>query len=70
MIEDDLDAIEKEMLEDLKKPRGRRILVCPVCGSTEVTYYMGLKTGYQYECNSCNYVGALVLEMEVHDGEN
>lgn len=43
MIEDDLDAIEKDMLEDLKKPKGRRILVCPVCGSTEVTYYMGLK---------------------------
>ena len=64
MTEDDLDAIEKEMLEELKKPRGRRILVCPVCGSTEVIYYMGLKMGYQYQCKICNYVGALVLEKE------
>ncbi len=62
--EEDIDAVEKEMLEDLKRTHGRRILVCPVCGSIEITYYMGLKTGYQYQCKSCNYVGALVLEME------
>ena len=66
MTEDDIDAIEKEMLEEMKRPRGRRILICPVCGSTEVTYYMGLKTGYQYQCKSCNYVGALVLEQDVN----
>ncbi len=49
MTEDDLDykydieAIEKEMMEELKKPPGKRILVCPVCGSSDVTYYLGLK---------------------------
>ncbi|NJD78442.1 MAG: transposase [Candidatus Methanoperedens sp.] len=64
MIEDDIEALEKEMLEELKRPQGRQILVCPVCGSTEVTYYMGLKTGYKYQCKSCNYVGPLVLEKE------
>ncbi len=69
MIEDDLtedyfDALEKEMLEEKKVPRGKRILVCPVCGSTEISYYLGLKTGYQYQCKHCDYVGALVLEME------
>jgi len=40
------------MLEELKRPHGRRILVCPVCGSTDVTYYMGLKIGYQYQCKT------------------
>lgn len=64
MTEADIDAIEKEILEDMKRPRGPSILVCPVCGSTEITYYMGLKTGYQYQCKNCNYVGALVLEKE------
>lgn len=53
------------MLEELKKPPGRRILVCPTCGSHDVTYYMGLKMGYQYQCKSCNYVGALVLEEDI-----
>jgi hypothetical protein len=33
MTEDDIEAIEKEMLEELKSPHGRGILVCPVCGS-------------------------------------
>ena len=65
MTQDDIDTLEKEMVEELKKPKGRRVLVCPVCGSTEVTYYMGLKTGYQYQCKSCNYVGALVLEKDI-----
>ena len=65
MTEDEIDALEKEMVEELKKPKGRRVLVCPVCGSTEVTYYMGLKTGYQYQCKSCSYVGALVLEKDI-----
>ncbi|MBU4220413.1 MAG: hypothetical protein KKA10_02125 [Euryarchaeota archaeon] len=65
MTDDELDEIEKEILEELKKPKGKRIQVCPVCGSNEVTYYMGLKTGYQYQCKSCNYVGALVLENDI-----
>lgn len=65
MTEDDIEAIEQEMLEELKRPHGRRILVCPVCGSTDVTYYMGLKMGYQYQCKSCNYVGALILEADI-----
>lgn len=43
MTEDDIEAIEKEMREELKRPHGRRILVCPVCGSTDVTYYMAEK---------------------------
>ncbi|MDO8727868.1 MAG: hypothetical protein Q7J35_17590 [Candidatus Methanoperedens sp.] len=64
LTEDDFDALEKEMLENKKVPRGKRILVCPICGSTEISYYLGLKTGYQYQCKHCNYVGALVLEME------
>jgi len=63
--EDDIESIEKMMLEELKKPPGRKILVCPVCGSNDVTYYMGLKMGYQYQCKSCNYVGALILEEDV-----
>lgn len=45
LTDDDFDALEKEMLEEKKAPRGKRVLVCPVCGSAEISYYQGLKTG-------------------------
>ncbi len=37
--------------------------VCPKCGSSNITLYMGGKFG-KYECKNCGYIGALVIEKE------
>lgn len=39
-----------------------KILVCPVCNSTEVEYDAGGYTG-KYYCKRCGYVGSYVMEM-------
>ncbi len=39
-----------------------RILVCPMCGSTDVKLDVGGYTG-KYACKKCGYVGSLILEM-------
>ncbi len=40
----------------------RRILVCPVCKSTDVELDTGGVSG-KYFCKSCGYIGSYVLEM-------
>lgn len=40
----------------------KRILVCPVCKSTEVEPDTGGYTG-KYYCKNCGYVGSYILEM-------
>ncbi|RLI79086.1 TFIIB-type zinc ribbon-containing protein [Archaeoglobales archaeon] len=40
----------------------RRILVCPVCKSTEIELDAGGYTG-KYYCKNCGYVGSFILEM-------
>ncbi len=39
-----------------------RILVCPVCKSTEIDLDAGGYTG-KYYCKNCGYIGSYVLEM-------
>jgi len=52
------------------KPRGeekkkkKKVLRCPHCGSDDITYELGLITGYKYHCKKCQYVGVLVVEDE------
>ena len=48
-----------------KKVRKETVLRCPQCGSTDVTYELGLITGYKYHCKKCQYVGALVIQDEM-----
>lgn len=48
-----------------KKARKETVLRCPQCGSTDVTYELGLITGYKYHCKNCQYVGALVIQDEM-----
>ena len=36
-------------------------LICPVCKSEEINFYMGGQFG-KYECKDCGYVGVIVLE--------
>ncbi len=40
----------------------KRILVCPVCKSTEIELDAGGYTG-KYYCKNCGYVGSYILEM-------
>ncbi len=40
----------------------RRILVCPVCKSTEIELDAGGYTG-KYYCKNCGYIGSYILEM-------
>jgi transposase-like protein len=48
--------------EEEKKNHSMQVLICPVCNSSNVTYYLGGELGYQYRCNDCGYIGAFVLE--------
>lgn len=43
------------------------IRVCPECGSDDLYPETGFISGYQYHCNNCGYVGALVLEKDLDD---
>ncbi len=40
----------------------KKILVCPVCKSTEITLDTGGITG-KYMCKNCGYIGSVVLEL-------
>ena len=40
----------------------KRLLVCPVCKSTEIELDAGGYTG-KYFCKKCGYTGSFVLEM-------
>ncbi|MCD6493971.1 MAG: TFIIB-type zinc ribbon-containing protein [Archaeoglobaceae archaeon] len=39
-----------------------KLLVCPVCKSTEIEFDAGGYTG-KYFCKNCGYVGSFVIEM-------
>lgn len=50
-----------------RRHRGRRILVCPQCNSSQIVQANASITGAVYRCQKCDYLGALVLEIEVDD---
>ncbi len=58
---DDVEKIEELIKEEEKKSHSMH-LICPVCNSRNVTYYIGGELGYQYRCKDCGYIGALVIE--------
>ncbi len=60
--EDNIDKLEEMILEEEKKDHSKKVLICPECDSTDVTYFLGGNIGYLYECKKCEYVGALVIE--------
>ncbi|HTT15441.1 MAG TPA: hypothetical protein VMG81_06685 [Thermoplasmata archaeon] len=47
--------------------RGKRILLCPQCRSSQITPVAGMIMGQVYHCQKCDYVGSLVFEAEVAD---
>ncbi|MGD0056723.1 MAG: TFIIB-type zinc ribbon-containing protein [Methanomassiliicoccales archaeon] len=48
---------------------GRKVLVCPECGSPDLYYEAGLLTGYKYHCKRCDYIGAFVIEKDMDEIE-
>jgi len=64
-------AVENEplQLEVESGFSGRRVLVCPVCGSTEIVVanVAGLMPTL-YRCLRCGYIGRIVLEVELPAG--
>ncbi|HTT73898.1 MAG TPA: hypothetical protein VMG99_07140 [Thermoplasmata archaeon] len=45
--------------------RGKRLLLCPRCGSPEIALVGGMIIGQVYHCPKCDYLGSLVFEAEV-----
>ncbi|HYA57157.1 MAG TPA: hypothetical protein VEH57_01655 [Thermoplasmata archaeon] len=43
------------------------MLVCPKCGSEKVALIAGSIVGQVYHCGKCDYVGSLVLEVDIDD---
>jgi len=39
-----------------------RVLVCPICASTEIELDTGGYTG-KYYCKKCGYVGSFIIEL-------
>lgn len=59
---EEINKLEEMILEEGKKSRPVTVLLCPVCGSSNVTYHLGGQIGYMYQCKDCGYVGALIIE--------
>ena len=60
--DEDLEKLDEMIREEEKKSPAKKVLVCPVCNSTDVVYYIGGELGYQYRCKNCGYIGAFILE--------
>ncbi|MFY9717654.1 MAG: hypothetical protein WAK40_06960 [Thermoplasmata archaeon] len=51
----------------IRRRRGRRVLLCPKCGSAKIALIAGQILGQVYRCEHCDYVGSLVFETELAD---
>ncbi len=60
--DEDLEKLDEMIREEEKKSPAKKVLVCPVCNSTDVMYNIGGALGYQYRCKNCGYTGAFILE--------
>jgi predicted RNA-binding Zn-ribbon protein involved in translation (DUF1610 family) len=52
----------RQSLPSQRRALSKTVLICPQCGSRNVTYWLGLKAGCQYQCKDCGYIGAFVIE--------
>ena len=52
-----------------RRPRRKGVLVCPKCGSSRIVLIAGSILGQVYRCDRCLYVGSLVLERDLPEGE-
>ena len=52
-----------------RRPRGRSVQVCPQCGSAKLVYNSALIGGQVYHCLKCDYIGSLVFERDLPEGD-
>ncbi len=45
------------------------ILQCPQCKSSHIYYDLGGVTGRVYHCHNCDYIGPVVIELELTEEE-
>jgi predicted RNA-binding Zn-ribbon protein involved in translation (DUF1610 family) len=43
----------------------KTVKTCPVCGSADITLWIGASAGVFYSCKKCGYHGPLVVEEDV-----
>ncbi|KYH40515.1 MAG: hypothetical protein AYL33_005750 [Candidatus Bathyarchaeota archaeon B63] len=65
----------KRILKKLKWRSGSsaKIIACPRCGSTRITLSSGMDawlTPKKYVCQSCGYVGPIIVEIEREELEH
>jgi transposase-like protein len=53
--------IQRFKIKEDKKNNMKRMLICPICNSTNIKLDAGGYTG-KYNCKNCGYVG-MVIEM-------
>jgi len=59
---------KRESVINLGKEKAIKIIVCPVCGSTnirKISVFSGWLTPEEYVCLDCGYRGPIVAEIEV-----
>ncbi len=42
-----------------------KLKTCPSCGSANIKLYMGGQLGIQYKCETCGYIGPIIVEQDV-----
>lgn len=63
LSDDDLDRIVASgLVEEEGAPGQVKVLECPDCGRSDLSYVAGMETGHQYRCPHCGYEGALAVE--------
>jgi hypothetical protein len=45
------------------------LLQCPQCKSPNIFYDLGGMTGRVYHCHDCDYIGPVVIELELTEEE-
>ena len=59
---EDFEKPDAAVLAESKNSPAKIILICPQCGSKNVTYWLGLKAGCQYQCKDRSYIDAFMIE--------
>ena len=42
-----------------------KLRTCPSCGSARINLYMGAELGMLYKCETCGYIGPIIIEQDV-----
>lgn len=69
-----MESIKKffEKILILKRKRGKKLIVCPRCGSFKIHFSNildGWVTPPQYVCDACGYRGPIVMEVDKDEFE-